>query len=98
MVQSKEEIEQHYREQGLETRYVTDKPGTIYEPHQHGRVYLFTLKGSAKIKLGHGSWHSVEQGQEIVIEKGQLHEAVVGKNPWEYIFAATSEEMQKQGL
>lgn len=87
-----------YKRLGLEVRHITDKPGELYTPHRHGGVYLFTLQGSAKIKLDDGRWHSTEPGEEIHIQDNQLHEAVVGSEGWEYLFATTPEEMKRQGL
>lgn len=98
MVPTKEEVEQRYKDQGLETRHITDEPGTVYEPHKHASVRLFTLSGTAVVKLGDEPWQVVEPGQEIIIGDNQLHEAKVGDQPWEYIFAANPEEIKRQGL
>lgn len=95
---SKEAIEQQYHDKKLATRHLTDEPGTTYEPHRHSSVYIFTISGSATIKLGDNPWQQVEPGQEIIIENNQLHEAKVGDEPWEYIFATSPEEMKRQGL
>jgi quercetin dioxygenase-like cupin family protein len=95
---TRQELEEKYSKMGLVTRYITDKPGEVYEPHKHGGVYLFTLKGSAKIKLDDGEWQVIEPGQETSIEDNQLHEAIAGPEGWEYIFAATPEELERQGL
>lgn len=93
----RDEAEYTYQAKGLETRYIIYKPYKIYKPHAHASVYLFSVKGTAKIKLA-DKWLNVSPGQEIKIESGQVHEAVVGQDGWEYIFATTSEEMKRQGL
>lgn len=87
-----------YKQLGLEIRHITDEPGEIYTPHRHRGVYLFTLRGSAKIKLDNGEWRQTEPGREIHIHDNQLHEAIVGPDGWEYLFATTPEEMKRQGL
>lgn len=95
---SKEEIKQRYHSMGLETRVVVDEPGTVYESHRHQGVRLFTLRGTATVKLDDAEWRNVKAGDELVILDDQLHEARVGNEPWEYIFATTPEEMERQGL
>jgi quercetin dioxygenase-like cupin family protein len=98
MVLSKQDIEHKYQALGLETRCLVDKPGLVYEPHRHAAVYLYTLKGSAKLKLDNKKWQQVKPGQEIVIHDDQLHEAIVGAGGWEYVFATSPKEMKRQGL
>lgn len=49
------------------------------------------------IKLDDEPWQAVGPGQELVIGNDQLHAAKVVDEPWEYIFAATPEEMKRQG-
>ncbi len=87
-----------YEQLGLEVRHITDDPGELYAPHRHGGVYLFTLAGSAKVRLDSSEWRATEPGQEIHIQDDQLHEVVVGPDGWEYLFATTPEEMKRQGL
>jgi hypothetical protein len=98
MPADQEEIERQYHEMGLETRHQVDKPGTTYQPHRHEGVRLFTITGSAMVRLDNEPWQPVGPGQELVIGNDQLHEAKVADEPWEYIFAATPEEMKRQGL
>jgi quercetin dioxygenase-like cupin family protein len=95
---SSKEAEARYRSIGLVTRYIVDEPGAVYEPERHEGVYLFTIKGSAKIRLENGEWITVKPGHELKIEDNQLHEAIVGPKGWEYIFAASKEEIERQGL
>jgi len=92
------DVEAQYQAMGLATRYIIDDPGTVYEPHAHEGVYLFTLKGSAQVRLGDSGWQTVEPGDETHIKDNQRHEAVAGEKGWEYIFAATPQEMKRQGL
>lgn len=87
-----------YKQLGLEVRHIIDEPGEVYSPHRHGGVYLFTLRGSAKIKLDDKTWFSTEVGGEVHIRDNQLHEATVGSDGWEYLFATTPEEMKRLGL
>jgi quercetin dioxygenase-like cupin family protein len=95
---TREEIEKKYQDKGLVTRYIIDKPGEVYEPHRHGEVWLYTLKGSAKIKLDDKQWITVAPLQEVTIDTNQLHEAIVGNEGWEYVFAASAEEIKRQQL
>ena len=80
------------------TRHVLDKPGELYKPHQHGKVTIYSISGSAKVKLDKNHWQEINPGQEIVIKRGQLHEAVAGPDGWEYIFAWDPEEGRKYGI
>jgi quercetin dioxygenase-like cupin family protein len=94
----REVIESKYEAEGLETRYIEDKPGKEYAPHSHGEVRLFTLSGSARVRLDDQTWTAVKLGDEVVIAEGQKHEAKVGDDGWAYIFAASPDEMKRQGL
>lgn len=91
-------IEDNYKSQDLVVFHQSDKPGFVYQPHRHGEVRLYTIKGSSKIKLDGKDWHDIEPGREFIIHDNQLHEAVVGPEGWEYIFASTPEEAKNQGL
>ncbi len=91
-------VENNYKSLGLVALRQSDKPGFVYEPHRHGEVRLYTVKGSASIKLDDGDWRTTSPGQEIIIHDGQLHEAVAGPEGWEYIFASSPEEAKRQGL
>jgi|SRR5579884_4163718 len=84
-----------YERMGLETREFQAQPGQMFEPHRHGGVRLFTIAGSADIRLDGGAWQTVSPGVELVIADGQLHEARAGNEDWQYILATTAEEMAK---
>lgn len=89
------EAEAHYQDKGLETEYGFDKPGTIYKPHTHEKTWLYTLSGSIAIKLGEGEWRTLQPNTEFVVGSGQLHEAKVGKDGWEWVAAWDAEEAEK---
>ena len=91
-------IEDSYKGMGLVALRQSDKPGLVYEPHRHAEVRLYTIRGSAKMKLDDQEWQNTEPGQEIIIHDNQLHEAVVGPEGWEYIYASSPEEAKRQGL
>lgn len=92
---NKIEIEQSYRAKGLETEYVVDEAGKVYEPHRHEQTYLYTLSGSVKIKVDDGDWQTLRSGQEFIVGTNQLHEAEVGPEGWEYVAAWNPEEAEK---
>lgn len=94
----RKDVETKYAKLGLEVRQIVDGPGEIYEPHRHEGVFIFTLIGSAKIKLDDGEWQLVQQGDEVHIKNNQLHEIISGPSGWEYLFAASPEEIKRQGL
>jgi quercetin dioxygenase-like cupin family protein len=94
----RKDAELKYRGLGLEVRHIIDEPGQVYTPHRHEGVFLFTLKGSAEIKLDDGEWQTTKPGVEVHIEDAQLHEAVSGTDGWSYLFAASPEEMERQEL
>jgi hypothetical protein len=95
---NRQEIERGYQESGFETRHVGDGPGAVYQPERYEKVRLFTLRGSAEIKLDDEPWKTVEAGQELVMDDAQMHEARVGKDGWEHIVAASAEELKRLGL
>lgn len=86
------EAEKKYKKLGLKTIHASDKPHKVYEPHKHHATWLYCLKGSVKVKLDGGSWKTIKSGDEIIIKEDQLHEAVVGPDGWEYIFAYPTNE------
>lgn len=67
---------------GLETRFVEDDSGEVHKPHRHAGVHLFTLNGSAKIRLDEVECREVLPGDEVSIADNQLHEALAGSNGW----------------
>jgi quercetin dioxygenase-like cupin family protein len=69
-----------------------DKAGTVYKPHRHEKTYLYTLGGSLKIRVENNDWIELKPHQEFIIDDGELHEAIVGENGWEYV-AAWDKEM-----
>lgn len=91
-------MKQAYELRGLEAKFLVDPPGTIYEPHSHAAVRIFTISGAARARLGEGEWQQAIPGTELRIGDGQVHEADSGSQPWVYVFAASAEEMKRQGL
>lgn len=89
------EIEAKYRQKGLIVEHVSDAPGKIYEPHAHEQTLLFTIRGSVDIKLEEGEWQTLFPGREFVVGSGQLHEARVGEQGWEYVAAWDAEDAKK---
>jgi quercetin dioxygenase-like cupin family protein len=91
-------VENKYRDMGLVVFRQSDKANVVYKPHRHEEVRIYTIKGSVKVRLDDDEWQTVKPGQEIIIREGQLHEAMVGADGWEYIFATTSKEAKRQDL
>ena len=92
---SREEVEKKYKSKGHEVEYGKDDPGTKYEPHRHEQTFLHTLSGSLKIKLEDSDWIELKPSQEFIVGAGELHEAIVGENGWEYVAAWNEEEAKK---
>ena len=91
-------ITKKYENKGLRTKYIQDKPGKIYKPHSHGKVKLYSIAGSVKIRRDNKEWQTINPGEEIIIKRHQVHEAIVGANGWEYIFAWDENEAKKYGI
>jgi len=81
------EIEEKYKKMGLKTMLAKDEPGKTYAPHSHHATWLYSLSGSVKVRLDGKDWKEIKPGEEVVIKDGQLHEAIVGSDGWQYIFA-----------
>ena len=81
----RKEIEDKYKNLGLDTEYGFDEPNKIYEPHRHEKTYLFTLSGNLLLRLDESDWQDLKQGSEAVIGDNQLHEAKVCSEGWEYV-------------
>jgi hypothetical protein len=92
---NREEAEKKYKLNDLDVEYGKDDPGTIYEPHRHEQTFLYTLGGSLKIKIENDKWVELTPHQEFIVCDGRLHEAIVGKNGWEYVAAWNEEEAKK---
>jgi len=84
---NQQEIDDKYKNQGLETEYGFDKSGKVYELHRHKKTYLYTLSGSLELKLDDNDWIELESDTEVIIDDNQLHEAKVGPKGWEYVAA-----------
>jgi quercetin dioxygenase-like cupin family protein len=93
----RDEAEATYKALGLEVRHITDKPGFVYPAHRHGEVILCILSGSGKLRLDEGEWMDMKAGEEFRIADDQLHEVIVGPHGWEYLIAASPEEMKRLG-
>ena len=87
-----------YEQQGLTVVVVEDEPGEKYELHRHEAVCLYTLSGSAEVRLDEGQWRAMQAGDEVEIGNNQLHEVVVRTAGWKYLFAASAGEVARQGL
>ena len=83
----REDIEQTYKDQGLETDHFIDEPGKVYDSHGHEKTHLLTLAGAAAIKVEDRPYKIVQPGEEFIVGSGQVHKAVVGPAGWEAIAA-----------
>lgn len=81
------QAKQKYKKLGLKTINASDEPNKKYESHAHHATWLYCLKGSLKVKLDDKAWKTIKPDDEVVIKEGQLHQAIVGPDGWEYIFA-----------
>lgn len=89
------EVEKAYQQRGLATESGFDEPGTVYAPHRHEKTLLYTVSGSLAIKLDGGKVQNLDPHQEFTVGSGQLHEAVVGAEGWEYVAAFNAEEAKQ---
>lgn len=87
-----------FKADGLEVEVINDKPNFVYPKHRHGAVSLAVIKGSIKIALDNGPMYEYTPGSVIKINNNQPHAAQVGPGGCSYIFAASHEEMVRQGL
>lgn len=92
---NQEQIENRYRERGLEVEHGRDEPGKVYEPHTHEQTFAYTLGGSIKVRIDNQEWRELRAGQEVEIGSNQLHEGVVGHEGWEYVVAWNAEEAKQ---
>jgi quercetin dioxygenase-like cupin family protein len=75
---SREKIIEAMRNEGFEPKLITDKPGFIYEIHQHPETKLLVcLEGSMKVNVA-GEEILFESGDELKIPGNTEHSAVVG--------------------
>lgn len=89
-------VKEAYQRQGLETEHVTDKPGTVYDPHSHEQTRLYTLAGTLDIIVGNDqSAQTLKPFQEFVVGADEQHEGRVGADGWEYVAAWDSEEAKR---
>src|SRR5215217_1424321 len=92
---SKPEIEKYQREfesHGWLYEVGEDEPNKRYAPHRHGWTRLITLAGGVTVKKEDNEWIELYKGSVCDIESGQLHEAVVGAEGWQWLAAWKPEE------
>ena len=94
-IPSLQAAQKRYESMGLKTELIKDAPGRIYPQHKHHTTYLFTLAGQVVVILDSKERHTLHPGDELVIKTDQLHEAVVGKDGWEYLAAWDPTEAEK---
>jgi mannose-6-phosphate isomerase-like protein (cupin superfamily) len=81
-------------EQELETEMIVDLPGVSYPPHRHHSVILFSLTGSAVLKIDDESCE-VQAGQIVTIPEGTVHSAEVSNSGWKYVIGWAADEAQR---
>ena len=75
---AKEKIINAIREEGFDPILINDKPGFIYETHQHLEAKLIVcLKGSMKVKVKTEEY-DFEPGDKLLISGNTPHSAIVG--------------------
>jgi hypothetical protein len=82
----RQEAERRYIEMGFNPVHAIDEPNKVYAPHSHHEVYLFGLGGRSTVRVGEETIDMV-RGVEVHIGEGIEHEAQVGPDGAEYIFA-----------
>ncbi len=64
-----------------------DKPGTIYEEHEHqGKVALFITEGSTDFTIA-GVTHNLKTGDRMDVPPHTPHSAVVGPHGVQFVVA-----------
>ena len=68
------------QDDGFNPKLIKDKPGFIYEPHQHPETkYLVCLEGSMKV-IVKDKTYDFQPGDKLLIPGNTRHSAIVGKN------------------
>jgi quercetin dioxygenase-like cupin family protein len=92
------EVKRKFEAQDLEVRVIKDGPGHEYPEHSHDAVQLAILDGSIEVGLDGEPLQVYYPGSVISIGDGQNHIARIGEDGCTYLFAATQDEMVRQGL
>lgn len=75
---SEEKIAQEIRMDGFEPIKYIDKPGFIYEAHQHPEAKLLVfLQGTMQVKVGNKLLRC-KKGDKLIISGNTIHSATVG--------------------
>ncbi len=88
-------LEKAYKDRGLAVKHVSDEAGKVHEPDRDIKMHFLTLSGSVEVKIDDELPMKWRPFQELIVSSGQLHEAKVGKNGWEYIVAWDEEEAKQ---
>lgn len=80
-------LEEAYKGRGLAIKHVTAESGKVYEPDRDIKMHFLTLSGSVEVKIEGEPPRTWRPFQELIVGSGQLHEAKVGNDGWEYIVA-----------
>lgn len=83
---------------GWFTNTYTEEPGEVSPPHRHGPAHLLILDGSVEFILDGTHRTILNEGDEINVGDGQLHEAIAGPEGFRYAFACPTYEAVRQGL
>lgn len=83
----REDVVQTISKEGFNPILITDKPGFVYETHQHAESKLIVcLEGSMKVNVN-GKNYDFEPGDKLLISGNTPHSAVVGSNGCKYFWS-----------
>lgn len=79
--------EARFKRMGLVAEYAEDEAYKSYEAHSHHEVWLFGLGGSSVITIDRVNRIAMTRGVQVHIAEGIEHEAIVGRDGAQYLFA-----------
>ena len=83
----REKIKQKMQEEEFSPLVISNKPGFIYEPHEHAETkYLVCLEGSMKVTFS-GKTYDFEPGDALLINGNTKHSGVVGDKGCTFFWA-----------
>ncbi len=72
------EIKRDIAKEGFDPLVISDKPGCVYEEHEHGEKKLLVfLSGSMDVTVGKKIYHC-KPGDKLIIPNNTVHKAIVG--------------------
>lgn len=83
----KEKIADRVREEGFDPLFISDAPGTLYQPHTHPQTKLLAIvSGGMEVTVA-GETYECQPGDKLLIPGHMEHSAKVGPDGCDFFWS-----------